>query len=127
MAEMQRDPGEARVRRHRGDGHSVRGVLRREELALALGESVIGKTIALSVAILFLVACATETPPQPQWSKPGAGSEELSAARAECMKQAQEPDLGVDRSRMQAQARGNVFARCMREQGWEQVPGEAKE
>ena len=108
MAEMQRDPAEAKVRPHRGDGHRVRGALRREELAFAVGESVIARTIVRSVAILLLAACATETPPQPQWSKPGAGSEELSAARAECMNQAQEPDLGVDRSRMQAQARGNV-------------------
>jgi hypothetical protein len=83
--------------------------------------------IVLSVATLSLAACASDPPPQPRWSKPGAGSEELSAARTECMNQAQEPDLGRDRSRMQAQVRGNVFMRCMREKGWEQVPGEASE
>jgi hypothetical protein len=88
---------------------------------------VIDRSIVISVAILFLAACATETPPQPRWSKPGASSDELSAARAECIERAKEPDLGVDRSRMQSEARGNVFMRCMREKGWEQVPGEANE
>jgi hypothetical protein len=124
---MQRDPAEANVRPHRGDGHRVRGALRWEELAFSVGETVLGRTIAVSVATLFLTACATEKPPQPQWRKPGAGSEELAAARTECVKQAQEPNLGTDPSRMQAQARGNVFMRCMREKGWEQVPGEASE
>jgi len=85
------------------------------------------RAIAFSAAILALAACATEKPPQPQWSKPGAGSDDLAAARAECVKQAQEPDLGVDRSRWQAEGRGNAFLRCMREKGWEQVPGEANE
>jgi hypothetical protein len=88
---------------------------------------VTGRTIAFSAAILLLAACASQAPPQPRWSKPGAGGEELSAARAECTKRAQEPDLGVDRSRWQAEARGNIFLRCMREKGWEQVPGEANE
>jgi hypothetical protein len=92
-----------------------------------LGETVIGRLTVISAAVLFLVGCATETPPQPRWSKAGAGSEELSAARSDCMKQAQEPDLGVGQSRMQAEARGNIFMRCMREKGWEQVPGEANE
>ena len=124
---MQRDLAEARIRPHRGEGDRVRGALRREEFAFALGETVIGRLVVISAAVLFLVACATETPPQPRWSKPGAGSEELSAARADCMEQAKEPDLGVGQSRMQAEARGNVFMRCMRGKGWEQVPGEANE
>ena len=114
---MRRDPGEARVRqavaRVEGNGRKCSGRrstacaeshLAAGGLALALGEIVIGRMIVLSVAILFLAACATETPPQPVWSKPGAGSEELSAARTECMNQAQEPDLGRDRSSAHASA-----------------------
>ena len=86
-----------------------------------------GRTIAVSVAILFLTACETDTPPQPKWQKPGADAAAFEAARDECVNAAEEPNLGVDRSRHQIQGRGNVFMRCMRDKGWEQVPGTVSE
>jgi hypothetical protein len=80
---------------------------------------VIRKSI-LALVVVMVSACATESTPM-RWVKPGAGPEEFATAQTQCNDSAMQPDLGVDGDLMQSQGRANVFMRCMREKGWEQV------
>jgi len=87
---------------------------------------VIRKSVAL-IFVAFLVACETSPRPALRWQKPGAGSEDLEAARTACVDEAMQPHLGVDDDRFQAQGRANVFMRCMNARGWQQVLPEPDE
>ena len=74
----------------------------------------------LALVVVMVSACATEPTPM-RWANPGAGAEDLAAARTECNDVAMRPDLGVDSDVLQSQGRANIFMRCMRDKGWQQV------
>jgi hypothetical protein len=86
---------------------------------------VIRKSLAL-IVVLFMAACETSPRPALRWVKPGAGAEDLETDRQACVDEAMKPQLGLDQDRLQAQARANVFMRCMNARDWQQVLPDAE-
>ena len=80
----------------------------------------IRKSAALMI-VLVLAACETSPRPALRWEKPGGRADDLAVARTACENEAMKPHLGVEGDALQAQARANVFMRCMNARDWQQV------
>lgn len=64
------------------------------------------------------MACASQ-PTIVVWEKPGAGPEEVEAARAACLAELETPSgPGATRTRFQADETGACFVHCMRDRGF---------
>lgn len=88
---------------------ATRGPLRRARRAIAL------------LALVAPLACAGQQTVV-VWEKPGAGPEELEAARRACLAELEAPEAphapGVNRSRLEAEATGACFVACMKRHGF---------
>lgn len=71
-----------------------------------------------AILILGVSACASQQTVV-VWEKPGATCEEVDAAREACSEEtAAAEGPGVNRDRLEAEATGSRFVRCMRERGF---------
>ena len=76
---------------------------------------------AASIAVATLAAVIACAGPQTVvvWEKPGAGPDEVEAARRVCLAELGPPEAeGVNRMRLEAEATGRCFVECMRRQGF---------
>ncbi len=79
--------------------------------------------LALLAGALLWGACA-EVPAEPVWTKPGASDADREAAFARCLEKAEADDVTTRTERRERQSvdqRGNVFMRCMLDDGWTQI------
>ena len=66
----------------------------------------------------FVLACATE-PTVVVWEKPGAGPQDIEAAKSACAKEmATVETRGINRERLEAEGAGSRFVHCMRARGF---------